>query len=195
MHFPSYADAPGRLLAADGHCGLLAAWTVLRHFGKTPSSARLIRACRYSRRHGIFTIGLATGLARHGLSVQFYSQRDPRPAPLERSLYRLARRLGIAIRPATTLTRLIKTIDQGGIPVVFWNTQDDVGHFSPLLGIRRGHVVLPNTSTGSLSVAEFQRGWRHPGILRQAIVAWRPPNKRLERSGAKPAAQPNRCTD
>ena len=84
MQFPNYDDAPKSLLDSDGHCGLLAAWTVLRYFGKRSSSARLTRACRYSRRHGVFTIGLATALAEHGLSVDFYSQQDPSPAPMER---------------------------------------------------------------------------------------------------------------
>ena len=113
MEFPDYADAPAPLLAADGHCGLLAAWTVLRYFRKRPSAARLTKACGYTRRYGVFTIGLATALAEHGLAVQFYSQRDSRPKPIERRLYGRARRLGVAIRPATRLERLLASIDWG----------------------------------------------------------------------------------
>jgi len=81
MDFPSYADAPSSLLAADGHCGLLTAWTVLRYFGKRVSATKVIKACRYTRRYGVFTIGLATALAEHGLSVKFHTQRDPQPTP------------------------------------------------------------------------------------------------------------------
>ena len=192
MDFPSYADAPSSLLAADGHCGLLTAWTVLRYFGKRVSATKVIKACRYTRRYGVFTIGLATALAEHGLSVQFHTQRDPQPTPLERRLYRRAHQLGISICPAMTLTRLAATVKCGSIPVVFWNTPDDVGHFSPLLGVRRGRVLLPNTMSGSTSVAEFEYGWRQPGIMKQAIVVGRPPNIRLERSGSTPTAQPAR---
>ena len=187
MEFPDYADAPAPLLAADGHCGLLAAWTVLRYFRKRPSAARLTKACGYTRRYGVFTIGLATALAEHGLAVQFYSQRDSRPKPIERRLYGRVRRLGVAIRPATSLKRLLASIDRYRIPIVYWNTPDNVGHLSALLGIRRGRLLLPNTLTGSLSVEEFDRGWRQPGILRQALIVERTPNQRLERTSGRAA--------
>jgi len=187
MDFPDYSDAPASLLAADGHCGLLAAWTVLRYFGMRPSAAKLTKACGYTRRHGVFTIGLASALAEHGLAVEFYSQPDPRPKPIERRLYSRARRLGVAVRPATSLERLLSAIDRDHVPIVFYNTPDDVGHFSALLGSRRGRLLLPNTSTGSVSVDEFYRGWRQPGILRQAIICERPSNQRLERTGGDAA--------
>lgn len=143
MEFPDYADAPRKLLATDGHCGLLAAWTVLRHFGKRVSAARLIKACRYTRRHGVFTIGLATALAEHGLSVQSHSNRDPRPTPLERRLYRRARELGVPILPATSLRRLAASFARRSVPIVFWDTATGVGHSSPLLGVRRGRSACP----------------------------------------------------
>src|SRR6266508_3291500 len=182
MQFPDYSEAPPGLLAVDGHCGVLAAWTTLRHFGMRSSAARLLKACRYTTRHGVFSIGLAVALAEHGLGVTFYSQRDRRRQTLERRLYNRARRLGVVIRRATNLRRLLAAIDAHHVPIVFYNTDENVGHFSPLLGMRRGRLLLPNTLEGSVAVSEFQRRWRAPGILRQAIMAKRPSNPRFERN-------------
>src|SRR2546426_1160833 len=76
MKFPDWCDAPEELLAMEGHCGLLAAWAVLRHFGKRISVPKLVRACGYTKRHGVFTVGLAAGLKEHGLRVSFHSDPD-----------------------------------------------------------------------------------------------------------------------
>jgi hypothetical protein len=185
MQFPDYSEAPAALLATDGHCGLLAAWTVLRHFGKRPSAARLTKECGYTRRHGVFTIGLAAALAEYGLGVEFYSRRDSRREPIEKLLYKRARTLGVGIGPAISLQQLLGAIDNGHIPIVFYDTRDKVGHFSPLLGVHRGRLLLPNTLKGSVSVADFERGWRQPGILQQAIVAKRLPNTPLQPTAEK----------
>jgi hypothetical protein len=59
MRFPEWWEAPQEILGIDGHCGLLAAWSVLRHFGKRISVPKLVKACGYTKRHGVFTVGLA----------------------------------------------------------------------------------------------------------------------------------------
>ena len=147
--------------------------------------AALEKACRHTRRHGVFTIGLAAALAQYGLGVAFHSRKDSHRHPIEVRLYRRALRLGVALLPATSLRQLVTAIDEDHVPIVFYNTRDNVGHFSPLLGARRGRLLLPNTVEGTVAVAEFERGWRQPGILQQAIVVTRLPNKRLERTAEK----------
>jgi hypothetical protein len=59
VQLPNWQEAPNLLLETDGHCGLLAAWMVLRHFKKRVSANHLAEACGYTKRHGVFTIGLA----------------------------------------------------------------------------------------------------------------------------------------
>jgi hypothetical protein len=94
---PAPHHAPARLLALEGPCGLLAAWCVLRHFGRRTSAERLIEACGYTRRYGVFTIGLATALREHGLDVSFHSAPDSDMKPLERRLYHRAHVLQIPV--------------------------------------------------------------------------------------------------
>src|SRR5881394_4304491 len=46
-------------------CGLcmgIAAWCVITRYRRRTSADRLIQACGYSRRYGVFTVGLATAL-------------------------------------------------------------------------------------------------------------------------------------
>ena len=62
MKFPEWWEAPDELFNIDGHCGLVAAWVVLRHFEKRISVPHLVKACRYTKRHGVFTVSLAAAL-------------------------------------------------------------------------------------------------------------------------------------
>ena len=168
--FPRYEDAPRALRTMDGHCGLLAAWTVATHFHKRVSSATLIRQCGHTRRHGVFTIGLACALADIGLAVDFHTDPDPDPKPLERHLYPGAVRRGVQVLPAASVSMLLTTIGDGCIPIVSYDTAEGVGHFSPLLGVERGRLLLPHSAQGIMSRRAFEHAWRAPGICRQSIV-------------------------
>jgi hypothetical protein len=170
MNFPNWRNAPEELLEIDGHCGLLAAWSVLEHFGKQTEVRRLAKACRHTRRYGIFTVCLASCLKEHGLQVSFNSDPDSEIGELERRGYARARRLGVPIGPALDLPILLRERQRGRLPIVFFNSSSDVGHFSPLLGLRRGVLRLPLADDGTVPVSEFLARWSDPGILRQSIV-------------------------
>jgi hypothetical protein len=135
MNFPEYNDAPPSIYAIDSNCGVLAAWGVLTYFGRRTSVRKLLRLCRHTKKHGVFTIALALALYDHGLSVDFYSDCDPAPKWIERACYARARRLGLQVKQAINVHKLVRRIDRDHIGVVFYNTEDDVGHFSPLLGM------------------------------------------------------------
>ena len=157
----------------EGHCGVLAAWVVLRHFHVRTSSESLLRAIRYSRKWGVFTIGIAVALAEHGLEVVFHSDPDPDIHPLERVLYARARRLGISVEPAINISRLSTEVAHGSVPVVFYRSGAGEGHFSPVAGIGCRRIVLPNDVEGRLSIARFCRAWRQTGFPRQVVIASR----------------------
>jgi hypothetical protein len=171
LRLPPWSDAPRALLTADGHCGALAAWVVLRHFGVGTSSASLLRSCRYSRQWGVFTIGIAVALAEHGIDVVFHTDPDPDIQPLERTLYARARRLAIPVEPPIHVPRLADESARGNVPVVFYRTASHQGHFSPVAGIAHGRVVLPNDARGDLLIRRFRRAWRSPGFPRQVVIA------------------------
>lgn len=179
MIFPDYLDAPASLLATDGHCGLLAAWTVLRFFGKRTSADKLRLACRFTERDGVFAIGLAVALREHGLGVSFHTEDDPAPRAVERRLYGRARRLKVAIHPPLSLAAVIAVVSDDCLPVVLYQDKDDP-HFSPVLGLRRGRVLLPLAESGSVSARALRVARREPGILQQTLLVRRdgPPNKR-----------------
>ena len=170
MKFPDYTDAPAGLYAIDGNCGLLAAWGVLTYFGRRTSVRQLIKSCRYTKAHGVFTIALALALHDHGLTVVFHSDPDPDPRPIERICYARARAVGLPVKPAISVRTLVRQTDRQHVGVVFYNTPDDIGHCSPLLGLRSDNLRLPYSQTGSMSVREFSKRWREPEILRQCIV-------------------------
>ncbi len=170
MAFPSWWDAPDEIFRIDGHCGLLAAWAVLRYFGKRVSAPQLTRECRYTNRHGVFTVSLAAAVRSHGLSASFHSDPDPEIGGFEKRCYGYARRLGILPQQSVDVSYLLRERRRGRIPIVLFNTPEDVGHFSPLLGRRAGMLQLPLARNGEMSEADFTIRWSEPGILRQCVI-------------------------
>jgi len=173
VNFPNWWDAPEKLLRTDGHCGLIAAWAVLRYFGKPTSVHRLIADCRYTKRHGVFTVALAAALKKNGLSVSFHSVPDENVGGFERRCYAYARHLGISAEPPIGLSTLLRECRKGRVPILFFNTPEDNGHFSPLLGKRREMLQLPLTDRGEMSKREFLVRWSEPEILMQCIIVGR----------------------
>jgi hypothetical protein len=173
MRFPEWSEAPQEILALDGYCGLLAAWSVLRYFRKRVSVPKLVKACRHTKLHGVFTLCLAVGLKEHGLCVSFHSDPDNGIAAFEGRCYARARRMGVNLEPALDLSALLGERRRGRIPIVFFNTSSDVGHFSPLLGVRNGVLRLPLAEGGAMRIDDFVARRYDPEILRQSIVVGR----------------------
>lgn len=171
MKFPDWWEAPEELLEIDGHCGLLAAWAVLRSFGKSTEVSRLVRTCRYTKRYGVFTIDLAACLLEHGLDVSFHSEPDSEIGEFERRGYARAYRIGLQVRPALGLPGLLRERRRGRVPIVIYSTPLNAGHFSPLLSLRHGVLRLPLAEGGTMPENEFLTRWTAPGILRQAVIA------------------------
>jgi hypothetical protein len=170
MKFPAWWEAPDEILQIDGHCGLVAAWAVLRYFGKRVSVPKLIHVCRYTQRHGVFTVTLAAGLKAHGLSVAFHSDRDTDIGGFEKRCYGYANRLGVSPQPSVDVSYLLRERRRGRIPIVLFNTPEDNGHFSPLLGRRARMLQLPLAEKGEMSEAEFLIRWSEVGILKQCVI-------------------------
>jgi hypothetical protein len=170
MKCSEWWEAPEELIAMDGHCGLVAAWSVLRYFGVPTDVPRLVRACRHTKRHGVFAISLATCLKEHGLQVSFHSDPDNDIGGWERRGYVHAQRLGLQIMPALDVPTLLRERKRGRVPIVLYNTPSDSGHFSPVLSISRGVLHLPMADGGKMPLSEFLARWSAPRILRQSII-------------------------
>jgi len=171
MKFPQLYEAPKDILEIDGNCGLIAAWMVLHYFGKPFEVPTLVKACRYTKRDGVFTVSLAACLKEHGLQVSFHSDPDNNIGEFERRGYVRARRVGLLAEPALELSALLRERKRGRVPIVIFDTCPDAGHFSPLLSRRRGVLRLPLVEGGTMPETEFLARWSAPGILRQSIVA------------------------
>jgi hypothetical protein len=171
INFPSYWDAPSRLLMLDGCCGPVTAWGVLKYFGKRVPSMKLVKSCHHTKKHGTFLIALAVALREFGLTVSFYSELDPNPTFIERRCLLIAERAGVRIDRAIGLNSLLGKISPRHIPVVLYNTPEDNGHISPLLGINSRNLALPYTEDELMPKREFLKRWSEPGIFRQCLVA------------------------
>lgn len=170
MSIPDWSQAPPALLTMDGHCGLLAAWQVLSHFGRRVPASRIASACGYTKRYGVFTIGLAAGLAELGLDVAFHSEPDSLVRATEKRGYSRARALGISIDGALSLDEVLLTRRRRAVPIVFYDTPSGKGHFSPLCGERDGRLLLPLDDNRTVRREDFLRRWVGPDVLRQAII-------------------------
>ena len=173
MSLRSWWEAPSALLEIEGHCGLLTAWIVLKHFRKRVSVQSVTDCCRYTRRYGVFTVGLAACLKMHGLHVSFHTDPDPKIGSFEKGCYLRAAKLGILPRPALELSAVSTALRRGCIPIVLFNAESGNGHFSPLLAIRKGSVILPLADEEEMPKDRFLARWSEPGIHRQCVIAER----------------------
>lgn len=173
MKFPEWWQAPVEILEIDGHCGLIAAWSVLRHFRRRVSVSRIISSCRHTKRYGVFTVNLAAGLKELGLQVSFHTEDDDDIGDFEKRGYDRARRLGVSVNPPVDLTALLRQRRFGRVPIVLYNMPSGSGHFSTLLGARGNVLHLPLADNGRMPMEEFLSAWSAPKILRQCVVVWR----------------------
>jgi hypothetical protein len=147
----------------------MSVWLVLRGYRKRIGAARIVRACRHSRRTGCFGIGLALAFHEFGLRVSFYTDPDPAIQPMEARRYEWARRSGIQISPAIGLADLRCRVRRQAAIVYLADTKGE-GHFSPLIGFHRGKALLPYIDEERLTIGEFQRRWSGPGFPRQCLL-------------------------
>ena len=173
LDFPAWNDAPRRLRQLENGCGPLAAWGVLRYFHRRTSAARLISACRYTVENSTFVIALAVALREHGLNVTFYSRHDPAPNKVERHCYTLAEQIGVRMGGEARLEAILEQITEGAVPLILYNTDDDNGHISPLVGYSGGKVYLAHAASAKsqvMSRKELRRRWMAPEICRQCLI-------------------------
>jgi hypothetical protein len=168
--FPKYEDAPLSLLQLDGNCGPITVWALLKYFRKRASSISIVNACRHTKNHGTFTISMAVALREFGLTVRFYTEEDPTPNPIEERCYKLAYKLGVSINSSTDVKYLCSQISDHTVPVVFYDTSEGIGHFSPFLGINDGHLILPYDQNQKMKVSDFQKRWNASGIYKQCLI-------------------------
>lgn len=161
---------PKRLDRYPGNCGPVSVWMVLKYFRKRCCSDHLIESCGYTKECGCFTAGLALALNEYGLKVSFHSDPDDDPDPLEQKACELGRQKGVMMQPALDLPDLLKEITPARIAIVALDTDDGVGHFSPLLGAVRDMLVVPNIEGEHLPIDEFLKKWDSPGNLRQCLL-------------------------
>jgi hypothetical protein len=168
--FPKASQAPRIIQALDAPCGPLAAWGVLQHFHRWTSAKRLIKSCGHSRNHGVFAIALAVALHEHSVYVEFYSEPDPTPHPLETLFHQRATELDICRHASPDLETILSLVSPDCIPIILYNTDSDAGHFSPVVGVDGNLVFLPHTDERHMQKAELEERWSAPCILRQCIL-------------------------
>ena len=169
-NFPDYWSAPNKLLQIDGCCGLITAWGTLKHFKKRVSSENLIKSCRYTRKHGTFTIALAIALCEQGLSVKFFSEPDLKPNAIEKRCYVVAQKIGVEVNNAISLEALLKQISPNQIAIVLYNTDSNYAHLTPLLGEKKDEIILPYADYGLMPKQEFLKRWNESEILKQCLL-------------------------
>lgn len=170
---PSEFEAPGalRTLPFAASCGPVSAWQVLHYFGRDAAPEEIIRACRFDPGVGTYAIGIAVALAEFGLRVEFSTDPDPAPNPVERELYQQASELGVTVTPGLSLSELSSRLDGASVAVILYEeAETPEGHFSPILNIGEERVDVPNADT-SFSLSELDARRRSPGLFRQCVIA------------------------
>jgi hypothetical protein len=74
-------------------------------------------------------------------------------------------------RPALELSAIALALHRGCIPIVLFNSESGIGHFSPVLAIRKGRIILPLADEEEIPKKRFIARWTEPEILRQCVIA------------------------
>src|SRR5262245_47066687 len=119
---PSEFEAPGalRTLSLAAGCGPVSAWQVLHYFGRDAEPTGIIRACRFDPAVGTYAVGIAVALAEFGLHVEFSTDADPAPNPVERELYQQASVLRVAVTPGLSLSELAPRLDGATVAIILY---------------------------------------------------------------------------
>ena len=109
-------------------------------------------------------------MRRHGLTVSFFSEPDPKPNAIEKRYYRIAEEIGVDVKSSISLESLLAQVSARNIAVVLYNTPEGNGHLTPLLGVDGNNLILPFSDEGSMPKQEFLARWSEPEIYRQSLV-------------------------
>lgn len=116
-------------------------------------------------------IALAVALSEHGLNIRFYSDNDSEPNLIEVESYKIANQIGVEISNSISINKLISQMTPHSIPIVLYNTDENNGHITPLIGVEKELLYLPYSDDGKMFKKEFIKRWDEEGILKQCIVA------------------------
>lgn len=167
--FISIDEMPEDIRVFRDGCGIWAAYGVLRHFDRECSLSELVDRCKWTKKDGIFAIALACALRSYGLDVEFFSSRDDKIQPIERSSYLKAAHFGIKVNEAIDLNSLLSKVSFASVPIVlFWTGA--YGHLSPLLGEWHNHLIIPYWEKPLMPRDEFLAQWGNPNVVQQCLV-------------------------
>jgi len=126
----------------------------------------ILRACKHSEADGTYTVCLADALQQFGFNVSFHSELDSAPTDVELDSYKR-----IQVMRPKPLSHLIRASKSGASVIVSYAARGGEGHFSPLAGVRGRSILLAYTLEREMLISDFEKRWRSPGVLRQAISA------------------------
>ncbi|MDH5694408.1 MAG: C39 family peptidase [Gammaproteobacteria bacterium] len=168
--YPSIRDIPKKLRELEGNCGPISVWMVLERNGIEADPEEIIVRCGHNLEYGSFSICLANALYEYGLSVEFYSDHDPKPQTAEIEAYKKAQDR-FSVNKALSLTSLLRKVEKGSSCIVSYATWGGEGHFSPVVSSKTNKVVLAYETNYEMLKSVFRYRWRAPEILRQCVVA------------------------
>lgn len=167
------AEVPPEFFGISGNNGPICIWGVLNYFGRPCTDiTQILSNCLYSKQHGTFTIGLALGLKRFGLEVQFFSEPDNSLNSIEAEAYERAKKYDVTPKPAISINKFGKMAEKHNLGIVYFIYRNS-GFFSPLIGVKESKVYLPLVRNGMLNINVFKAKWDNQKTLSQGIIVSR----------------------
>jgi hypothetical protein len=162
-----------RLWQDEGNLGLLSACGVAMQFGLRPEPKSMRIDSGYSLELGVFTAGIARALHRLELDVTLFGDDDSTSRPEEAALLTELLEAGASVQPAVSIDHLASLARNRYVPILFYNSDSDLGTFSPFAGLdRKDRLKLPYDADGNTRMARdvFMEKWTSPGIFRQCVL-------------------------
>lgn len=164
------SNLPEELANLEANAGIYAVWMLFQHLGLDPDIEQLKEVCGYVEGDGTTTIGLAVGLKKFGLDVEFTTDEDNALQEQEKLSYLEAEKLALKISPAISYQDIKIAFDANKFVIVYYDTLEGIGNHSLVYDINEEEICFFD-SFEPMPKKVFEQQRAVDGICRQAIIA------------------------
>src|SRR5690606_11561789 len=123
-------EIPEELANLEANAGIYAVWMLFQHLGLDADIEQLKEVCGDEEGDGTTTIGLAVGLKKFGLDVEFTTDEDNALQEQEKLSYLEAEKLALKISPAISYQDIQIAFDANKFVIVYYDTLEGIGNHS-----------------------------------------------------------------
>ena len=162
-------EIPEELANLEANSGIYAVWMLFQHLGLDPDIEQLKEVCHYVEGDGTTTIGLAVGLKKFGLNVEFTTDADEDLQDQEKRSYAEAETINLKMSASIRYQDIQNAFNANKFVIVYYDTLEGLGNHSLVYDINDEEISFFD-SFDAMTQDIFEQQRAVDGICRQAII-------------------------